>query len=361
MRVLVRSDTSAEWNFAEPVSTKAETELQKLLIESPSLIPVDEIRDGISPLVVAIGEIGLPGSGSTDAIAVTADGDIAMIECKLAANPESKRKVIGQILEYAAYLWGMTYEDLDSRVKARRGKALSQLVEEAVAGEWDESSFRAGVSQSLQSGSFLLVIVVDEINEELRRIVRYINECSKSEYSFHALEVRMYKASGLELLVPHLHGVSAVSSATQSKRRKWTEQEFFADLNAKVQPSELSIVEDLYQWGQDTADRMWFGTGTLTGSVTYHFLPHGKTASVFTVFSDGRFCLNYGFMVEKFDESIIRGFHDRVMAIRTFTAIPADFAKWPTMRIAEAFPTSSELEQFKRAVEWFRGPLYGEE
>ena len=73
MRVLVRNIKSTEWAFAEPVSTRAESQLQALLIESPSLLPVDEIGDDISPLVVAVGEIGLPGSGNTDALAVTAD------------------------------------------------------------------------------------------------------------------------------------------------------------------------------------------------------------------------------------------------------------------------------------------------
>jgi hypothetical protein len=37
---------------------------------SPSLIPVDEIRDGMPPLVAAVREFGLPGSGSTDLLAI---------------------------------------------------------------------------------------------------------------------------------------------------------------------------------------------------------------------------------------------------------------------------------------------------
>ena len=285
MRVLIRNGKSQEWEFAEPVGRRAETELQELIAESPSLFPVEEIREGVSPLVVAVREIGLPGSGSTDAIAVTADGDIALIECKLASNPEIKRKVIGQILEYAAYLWEMSYEELDRRVKSRRGSSLAELVETATAGEWDEEAFRENVDQNLKSGAFILVIVVDEINEELRRIVRYINECGKSDYSFHAFEMRMFKADGLELLVPRLHGVSTSPSPTQAKRRKWTESEFFDDLARKADPKELELAKHLYRWGQDTADRMWFGTGVQTGSVTYHLLPQGKTASIFTIYT----------------------------------------------------------------------------
>jgi hypothetical protein len=36
--------------------------------------------------------------------AFSPQGDIAIIECKLAANPEITRRVIGQILEHAAYM-----------------------------------------------------------------------------------------------------------------------------------------------------------------------------------------------------------------------------------------------------------------
>jgi hypothetical protein len=86
---------------ANPLPVKAEKELQELLAESPSLIPADDIRDGFSPLVVAVREFGLPGSGNTDLLAFSSAGEITIVECKLAANAEIKRTVIGQILEYA--------------------------------------------------------------------------------------------------------------------------------------------------------------------------------------------------------------------------------------------------------------------
>ncbi|AGK61166.1 hypothetical protein Asulf_01167 [Archaeoglobus sulfaticallidus PM70-1] len=89
MKILIRSDDSKNWKPVESIDTKAEAELQKLLIESPSLIPVDEIREGASPLVFAVAEFWLPGSGSTDILAFSENGDIAIIECKLATNPDT--------------------------------------------------------------------------------------------------------------------------------------------------------------------------------------------------------------------------------------------------------------------------------
>ena len=158
MRILVRDENSKNWDYADSLSTKTESELQQLVIESPTLIPIGDIHDNMTPLVLAVREFGLPGSGNTDALAFTAEGDVAVIECKLATNPEIKRKVIGQIIEYAAFLWEMTYEEVDRRVQARLDKPLVDLVREAGAGEWDETAFRENVTRSLQDGSLFSLL-----------------------------------------------------------------------------------------------------------------------------------------------------------------------------------------------------------
>jgi len=97
MKILIRGRSSKHWKVANSTRPDVEAELQDMLHETPSLVPLEEIREGASPLVVAIKEFGLPGSGNTDLLAFSARGDIAIIECKLATNPESKRKVIGQV------------------------------------------------------------------------------------------------------------------------------------------------------------------------------------------------------------------------------------------------------------------------
>lgn len=357
MKILVRNSESRQWESADLISAKAEAELQNLLIESPFLIPIDEIREGVSPLVVAVGEFGLPGSGNTDILALSADGDIAIIECKLAANPESRRKVIGQILEYASYLWGMSYREVDSRVQRLRGKSLPDLIEEAVAGEWDRASFEHGVTQSLTNGDFTLIIVVDEINEELRRVIRYINECSKSAFSLHALEVRRFQAGGVEILVPQLHGLSAKAPVARGERKKWTEEAFFGALAENVGPDIVTIARDLYEWSEDTADRVWLGTGAETGSFTFHYLKEGKTVSVFTVYTNGKISLNYGWLSQQVSKEVLEQFHQRISEIPAFRRIRADFSKLPTLRLGDTFKGQEEIPKFKQAVEWLRDRL----
>ncbi len=352
MRILFREAGSKEWRFAEAIKAKAESELQKLIVESPSLIAVDDIREGAAPLVFAVGEFGLPGSGATDVLAFSPQGDIAIIECKLATNPEVKRKVIGQILEYAAYLWGMSYEEIDRRIQSLKGKSLADLVAESVAGEWDEEQFREGVKQTLETGSFILIIVVDEINEELRRIIRYLNECSRSAFSLHALELKRFQVGQMEILVPHLYGVSTKPSTSRG-RGQWSEELFFKVLEENNEPNVVSLVRDIYDWSSQTADRVCFGTGKEIGSFTFHYLKDGKTISVFTIYTNGKLTINYGGMKDKLPKETLEQFHKMIQEIPTLHHIPADFSKWPSIKV-DALMEPQNLEKFKEAILWLK-------
>jgi len=226
MKILVKNKDSKKWKIAESYSLKAEKELQKFLSESPSLIRIDENREGVSPFIFSVREFYLPGSGAVDILTFTAEGDVAIIECKLAANPEVKRKVIGQIFEYAASLWRMDYDEINERIKNQKGKNLADLVGTSLEDGWDEERFRKGVSDSLDRGSFILIIVVDKINEELRKIIRYLNECGKSAFSLHALEMQRFETDNIDILVPNLYGISQ-KPTTGAIRKKWSEKEFF--------------------------------------------------------------------------------------------------------------------------------------
>ena len=101
MAILVRNGNE-KWKSLTPSIFSDEAELQKMLYDSPELIPIkndDEVG-------VFIREAGLPGSGSTDLLGVDSQGNILIVETKLARNQEARRKVVGQILEYGAFCGG---------------------------------------------------------------------------------------------------------------------------------------------------------------------------------------------------------------------------------------------------------------
>ena len=79
MKILIRGQKDKEWHLVESAVYGNEAALQKLLAESPSLISIDEIRPGSPPLVTAVREVGLPGSGHTDLLAFNVQGEIAGI------------------------------------------------------------------------------------------------------------------------------------------------------------------------------------------------------------------------------------------------------------------------------------------
>jgi hypothetical protein len=361
MKILIRKDNQADWELVEAAEYSVETELQELLAESPSLISVEEIREGASPLIIAVREFGLPGSGNTDILAFNSRGDIVVVECKLAANPEIKRKVIAQVLEYGAYLWNMSYDDLNQRVYMRMNKNLAELVGEAEGDpEWDEEIFRTTIEENLTSGSFVLAIAVDEMNDELNRTMRFLNTCGNPNFSFTVLEMRRFYRDDTEILVPNLHGVVSDTQTRggRIKRKQWTESKYLDEINTELPPEVVEIIIELYKWTKEKADRVWFGTGIEKGSFTFHYLPGGKTVTVFSVYTNGDLTFNYGWLSKEIEIDLLKIFHQGLTNIEPFSHIPAEFNRWPTVKVEEVFKDHPEyLDQFKNVVEDFGNKL----
>ena len=164
--------------------------------------------------------------------------------------------------------------------------------------------------------------------------------------------MRRFQTDGIEVLVPHLYGVSTKPPA----RKRWSEDEFFTVLE-KVGPSVVSIVRDLYEWSRNTAHRIWFGTGAETGSFTFHYLKDSKTISVFTINTNGKLALNYGWLSKQIDQETMKEFHKRIHEIPTFRQIPSDFSKWPSVKILKVFRDPKNLEKFKKAVTWLNDAI----
>jgi len=352
VKILIRKQ-DGNWKSVTAGRYSVEADLQELLSESPELISLEEIRPGSAPLCVAIREFGLPGSGQTDILAFNTQGDIVVVECKLAANAEIKRKVIAQVLEYGAYLWGMSYEELNQRVYKRSNQNLVDLVADAADDQdWDAEIFRQEVEESLSNGSFILVIAVDQMNDELRRTIRFINNCGNPTFAFTAFEMQRFVTDDTEILVPHVFGSSHPTPPT-GERKQWTEKRYFDEIDAKLSTDASEVIKQLYSWSVETAHRIWFGIGAIRGSFTFHYLKYGnKTVSVFTIYTDGILVINYQWLSTAIEESTIQEFHETITKLPGFENIPADFQKFPTIRIDDVFTNRPDsIVTFKQAVE----------
>ena len=301
MKILIRNKQNENWQLVESASYSQEKELHSLLANSPGVISIDEIRPDTEPLVLAVREINLP-VGYIDILAFTANGDIAIIECKLASNTEIKRKVIGQVMDYGAHLWEMRYTELDVKISQREGNSLAELMYEAAQSEdWDEENFRFNIEEALASGNFMLIIVVDKINEELSRIVSFMNVCGNPSFDFAALEMRRFQSGGIEMLVPRVFGPvrSSRSSSRTSAKRKWDEASYFTELELRGGDDAVQVARKILDWSNQNVSRVWWGEGKQTGSFVSVLNHNGQDHQLFAVYTYAKVEIYFQYYKEK--------------------------------------------------------------
>src|SRR6266705_5895147 len=241
MSILIRQK-DGNWRQAEVIPYVDECHLQNMLYKSPELIPV---RDGSNIAPVFIREAGLPGSGSTDLIGVDSNGEIYIVECKLATNPEIRREVIGQILEYAAFLWQMPYEDFDRLFAKRKEKTLKESFAEKMPEGWECDVFRTRLTENLKNGNFHLIIAVDQMNEQLQEIIAYLCR-DGAGVRLQSIELQLHSEGDTEVLVPQLHP-EFTSGGEGRKRVSWDYQGFLADADQMLKQEEVKALRSLYE------------------------------------------------------------------------------------------------------------------
>lgn len=188
-----------------------EAQLQNLLTDDVNTLPLDEI--GYDTKFVTIGkEVGLQ-NGSLDVLAVSPQGHIALIETKLDKNSEVKRTVVGQILGYAAYLWNKSYEDIENNYFRKflsqqkinfSGNLVDYIKSKLGDDSISEEEFKEGLEKRLRLGSFTLLIVVDQANQELKDIANYLNDRTGQEIDFYVIEMELVGDKQEQFLIPHL-------------------------------------------------------------------------------------------------------------------------------------------------------------
>ena len=129
-------------------------------------------------MVVLGREVSL-GPGYADLVAVEPDGRLVIVEIKLRRNSEARRAVVAQVLTYAAYLKGLGIPDLEAVIRPRLDRADAASIIDLVRGsdqsaEIEAAEFTAGLTESLVTGGFRLVVVLDEAPSELVQLVGYL-------------------------------------------------------------------------------------------------------------------------------------------------------------------------------------------
>lgn len=185
--------------------------LQELLFAHPELIPLDRIDPGAGDVVPLCRELTLAREGGVvylDLLCVTRSGRLMLIECKLWRNPQARREVVAQILEYAALLRGWSYGDLTARLKQQRGwRGANPIYEQArqIWPELDEGAFVDAVSRSLDAADFHLVIAGDGIRSDVQALASHVNASGAGTSRLALVEIQVWRSGdGDTIVVPNV-------------------------------------------------------------------------------------------------------------------------------------------------------------
>ncbi len=231
--------------------------LQELMFKTPGVLPVEDIDPGFTPLVPVGREIPT-AVGPMDNLYISPQGLLTLVEAKLWRNPQARREVVGQILDYAKEISRWSYADLDAKATEAAGKPLWQLVCDATGDILDEGRFVDAVTRNMRAGRFLLLIVGDGIREEMERLAEFLQGTPQLRFTLALVELQVYRLDegGRLLVMPIVVGRTAeitravvrvdssagthvdvsldISSPENggvgAKRRTLTRDEFFAQL-----------------------------------------------------------------------------------------------------------------------------------
>lgn len=190
-----------------------ESWIQKMIYENPGMLPISDIDTGFSPLI-AIGREVSTKAGNIDNLFVSTEGYLTIVETKLWRNPEARREVVGQIIDYAKELSKWSFTDLDNSVRSfnrlyhNHSDGLINTVRKHEDFEdTDEQTFIDNISRNLKRGRFLLLIVGDGIRESVEDMIDYLSQYPQLYFTLALVELQVFtfeKLDNARIIIPQL-------------------------------------------------------------------------------------------------------------------------------------------------------------
>jgi len=237
-----------------------EDALQTFFEKYPQIIPgkqIDPVSEDSPHFVLLRREMPV-GGWSLDHLFVDQKSILTLVETKLFQNPESRREVIGQIIEYAANAEEF-WAGGSARQKATEfwsnqdpPKELDDVLQKEFGDELDIEDFWRKAEENLKNGKIRLMIATDELRPEIRRMIEYLNkEMQNTEVL--GLELKFYgERPNSMVLVPRLVGQTQSSIDRKGRGNiKWTIDTLkaaYADLSEHQLGSRLQKILD---WAVD--------------------------------------------------------------------------------------------------------------
>jgi hypothetical protein len=344
----------------------SENMLQELLAKYPNLMAGDQINDAnprrwllISREAALPSEENGPSRWSVDHLFLDQDAIPTLVEVKRSDNTDVRRKVVGQMLDYAAnavVYWPI--EEIKNMFEAtckQQGIHPQATLEEFLNTSDESDFFWQKAENNLKEGKIRMLFVADEIPAELRRIVEFLNsQMDRAEVL--AVEIKQYAGQNQRSLIPRVIGQTEEATIKKEVRTKkqWDEDSFFKELESKRGSEEVNIAKKILEWAKDKLPRFWWGKGSRDGSffpvLDYNGIPYYPIG----IWSYGKVEIQFQWLQSKppFDDKSKRiellGRLNRIPGID----IPVDaITRRPNVYLS-IFKNESALEQFLETLDW---------
>lgn len=169
--------------------------IQELIRKSPNILPVEEIAPVFWPLA-SIGREVPTNAGPIDNLFISPSGYLTLVETKLWRNPEARREVVGQIIDYAKELTRWSFSDLDQRVRTYNQKyentnmgVIDSLRTMESIDDFEEAALVDTITRNMRQGNFLLLIVGDGIRESVEELADFMQSFTNLHFALALVEL----------------------------------------------------------------------------------------------------------------------------------------------------------------------------
>jgi len=222
------------WAIPESFSYSDENQLEELIASSPHWIP--NVPEGS----FAVRQF-YNSAGPVDVMVVAPDGAVTAVECKLESNPEKRRQVIGQLIDYASAISEDGTEAFFAQWRKRAGSSLEAVL---------DSDALIGLRNNIETATIALCWVADHLDADLRRLISYLNKVTEDRIAVTALQLEYARDGELEFLVASTYGgefAEAKALRRGDRSGYWTKTKFVDAVAALDDPADHRFLTRLLE------------------------------------------------------------------------------------------------------------------
>ncbi len=192
--------------------------------------------------------------GAIDVLLLSSQGRVAIVETKLSTNPELRRRVLAQALDYLTHLPDALDASMPRIPEDPNGAPVADVDD---------------IRESVEQGDMLVIVVSDDVDPRVAKLSRsLIADNLVKEWDLALVDLALYRSPGATsteyLIVPSVRNLvlseprqivrvvvqgetpsarveveRVTPEPEESGRRKWNEEQFFTALASKDVPAEV--------------------------------------------------------------------------------------------------------------------------